>query len=87
MFRLHLCRKVGDTEWAVAQGMPDLEVRWAALKPRLAHRFPFELDTFQKEAIIHLEQVRRGWHCVRAYQNRVVRATAHWIALSKIYLS
>ena len=41
----------------MAGGMPDLEQRFRALKPRMAHRFPFELDAFQKEAIIHLEQV------------------------------
>jgi hypothetical protein len=41
----------------MASGMPDLEQRYRALKPRMAHRFPFELDTFQKEAIVHLEQV------------------------------
>ncbi len=42
----------------MASGMPDLEKRFAALKPHMAHYFPFELDTFQKEAILHLEQVR-----------------------------
>lgn len=41
----------------MASGMPDLQQRFKALKPRMAHHFPFELDTFQKEAIIHLEQV------------------------------
>lgn len=38
--------------------IPDLAAEWAALKPRLAHYFPFELDTFQKEAVWHLEQAR-----------------------------
>lgn len=41
----------------MAGGMPGLEQRFRALKPRMAHRFPFELDAFQKEAIVHLEQV------------------------------
>ena len=27
------------------------------LQPHLAHTFPFELDTFQKEAVLLLEQV------------------------------
>ena len=27
------------------------------LRPHLAHTFPFELDTFQKEAVLLLEQV------------------------------
>lgn len=26
------------------------------LRPNLAHNFPFELDPFQKEAVLHLEQ-------------------------------
>lgn len=26
------------------------------LRPNLAHKFPFELDPFQKEAVLHLEQ-------------------------------
>ena len=30
------------------------------LRPNMAHHFPFELDTFQKEAICHLEQVSTG---------------------------
>jgi hypothetical protein len=51
------CRQQGDTEWAVTSRTPALDHVWAALKPQLAHRFPFELDVFQKEAIIHLEQV------------------------------
>jgi len=29
---------------------------WSALLPNLALTFPFELDTFQKEAVLHLEQ-------------------------------
>ena len=45
-------------------GVPDLNASWASLLPQLALSFPFELDTFQKEAIVHLEQghsVREGW--------------------------
>ena len=43
---------------------PDLDKSWEELKPQLAITYPFELDTFQKEAVLHLEQnqsVRRGF--------------------------
>lgn len=50
-------RRGDDTDWAVTAATPDLEGVWSALKPHLAHRFPFELDAFQKEAFIHLEKV------------------------------
>jgi antiviral helicase SKI2 len=33
-----------------------LHAAWAGLLPRLALSFPFELDVFQKEAVLHLEQ-------------------------------
>ena len=29
---------------------------YCRLRPNMAHQFPFELDTFQKEAVLHLEQ-------------------------------
>jgi hypothetical protein len=40
-----------------------LEGGGGSLLPQLGPSFPFELDTFQKEAIIHLEQGHsvRGW--------------------------
>ncbi len=47
-------RKTGR-EWAhmvdISQGMP----RFRELVPNMAREWPFELDTFQKEAIYHLE--------------------------------
>jgi len=49
--------------------IPNLAAEWAALKPRLAHHWPFELDVFQKQAVWHLERVRRAIlnrTCVRA---------------------
>jgi hypothetical protein len=55
-------RAAGDLEFAVRGGVPDLNASWATLLPQLALAFPFELDTFQKEAIVHLEQ----GHPVRA---------------------
>lgn len=47
-----------DTDFAVRGGISDLAGAWAALKPSLALSFPFELDTFQKEAVLHLEAGR-----------------------------
>jgi len=41
--------------WAVRESIPDLETKWRELKPKLARQYPFELDTFQKEAIWHME--------------------------------
>ena len=35
----------------------NVAAEWEKLRPVLAHTFPFEPDTFQKEAIVLLEQV------------------------------
>lgn len=58
-------RHAGDLEFAVRSGINDLNASWSAVLPNLALTYPFELDTFQKEAVIHLEQghsvrVQRG---------------------------
>ena len=45
----------GQHEWAVMGTVPQLEEAWAALKPNLALQYPFQLDVFQKEAIVHME--------------------------------
>ena len=45
----------GQHEWAVMGTVPQLEEAWSALKPNLALQYPFELDVFQKEAIVHME--------------------------------
>lgn len=50
-------RGASDAEWAVRGGIPDVRAAFDRLRPSLAMNFPFELDTFQKEAVIHLEQV------------------------------
>lgn len=47
--------KPTDLEFAVRGGIPDLGSAWSDLKPRLALSYPFELDIFQKEAVLHLE--------------------------------
>ena len=38
-------------------GVRDLDAEFERLRPNLAHHFAFELDRFQKEAVVHLEQV------------------------------
>ena len=46
-----------DRQWAVSASLPDLDGAFSRLKPTMARKYPFELDTFQKEAVVHLEQV------------------------------
>jgi hypothetical protein len=36
-----------------------MQAVYEELKPTMARHFPFELDTFQKEAVVHLERVGR----------------------------
>ena len=43
--------------WAVRGGIADLKHDFAQLRPHMARSFPFELDVFQKEAVLHLEKV------------------------------
>ena len=50
-------RSSARTQWAVRGAVSDVHARFERLRPGLAHHFPFELDGFQKEAVIHLEQV------------------------------
>ena len=45
------------TQWAVRGAISNVNAEFERLRPDLAHSFPFELDGFQKEAVIHLEQV------------------------------
>ena len=50
-------RRRGDPEFAVRCGIDDVAGGWRALKAKgMAIQYPFELDTFQKEAVLHLEQ-------------------------------
>jgi antiviral helicase SKI2 len=35
--------------------IPDMASAFDRLRPALAKQYPFELDTFQKEAVIHME--------------------------------
>ena len=41
--------------WAVRGTVKNLATQWKALQPGLAKHYPFELDIFQKEAILHME--------------------------------
>ncbi len=50
--------KQHTTAWAVRGGVEDLAGEFERLRPKMAHHFPFELDNFQKEAIVHLERVK-----------------------------
>ncbi|CAG7851695.1 DExH-box ATP-dependent RNA helicase DExH11 {ECO:0000305}; AltName: Full=AtHELPS {ECO:0000303/PubMed:21535471}; AltName: Full=Protein SKI2 homolog {ECO:0000303/PubMed:22511887}; Short=AtSKI2 {ECO:0000303/PubMed:22511887} [Serendipita indica DSM 11827] len=45
-------------DWAhvVDVNKPMPQARFKQLVPEMAHNYPFELDTFQKEAVYHLEQ-------------------------------
>ncbi|KAG8834790.1 hypothetical protein FRC17_007107 [Serendipita sp. 399] len=45
-------------DWAhvVDVNKPMSQARFRQLVPEMAHKYPFELDTFQKEAVYHLEQ-------------------------------
>lgn len=45
------------TAWAVRGEVSNVNAEFERLRPTLAHYFPFELDGFQKEAVIHLERV------------------------------
>ncbi|KAL3159262.1 hypothetical protein ABBQ32_011226 [Trebouxia sp. C0010 RCD-2024] len=51
-----LPKKKSEHEWAVSGSFPNLQERFDKLRPHMAHRFPFELDPFQQEAVLHLEQ-------------------------------
>ncbi len=48
------------TQWAVRGDIKNVNAEFERLRPDLAHVFPFELDGFQKEAVIHLERVWRA---------------------------
>ena len=48
-------KKKGET-WAVMERFDDVQEAYRREVPEPAHDFPFELDLFQKEAIVHLEK-------------------------------
>ena len=48
-------KRTGET-WAVMERFPDVHEAYRREVPEPAHDFPFELDEFQKEAIVHLEK-------------------------------
>lgn len=52
----HKSRKQAGETWAVMERFPDVHEAYRQEVPEPAHDFPFELDEFQKEAIVHLEK-------------------------------
>lgn len=46
----------GKDKYALKASIPNLDTTFQALQPTMARTWPFELDTFQKEAIICMEQ-------------------------------
>ena len=54
--RLAALSKKKEDEWAVMERLPDVDDALRREVPEPAHAFPFELDTFQKEAIYRLER-------------------------------
>ncbi|MEW5316769.1 MAG: hypothetical protein WDW38_008119 [Sanguina aurantia] len=51
----HIPGSVPEYPWVRKGSLPDVNAAFEALRPGLAMHFPFELDTFQKEAVLHLE--------------------------------
>ena len=47
---------VSKRDWAHVIDVNQKLSNFHELVPQMAHSFPFELDTFQKEAVYHLEQ-------------------------------
>jgi hypothetical protein len=47
-----------EHEFALRGGITDLKAEYDALRPSMALTFPFELDVFQKEAVVHMEAGR-----------------------------
>ncbi|GAB2263267.1 hypothetical protein Droror1_Dr00004264 [Drosera rotundifolia] len=52
----HLGEQQKKESWAVSGGGKDIAENFHELVPDMALEFPFELDSFQKEAIYHLEK-------------------------------
>eukprot|EP00887_Chlorella_sp_A99_P001266 scaffold14.g1266.t1 len=51
-------RQRPDADWAVKGTIPNLKREFDKLRPHLAKAYPFELDVFQKEAVVHMEAGR-----------------------------
>ncbi len=67
-------RRAGDAAWAVRGAIPDLAAAWAAAAPGLARTWPFELDAFQKEAILHMEAGRSVFVAAHTSAGKTVAA-------------
>jgi hypothetical protein len=53
-------RREHEHEFARRGGIGDLAGEFERLRPTMALTFPFELDVFQKEAVVHMEAGRWG---------------------------
>lgn len=62
------------TNWAVRAAIKDLDKQWARLQQGLAKRYSFELDVFQKEAIIHMEAGRSVFVAAHTSAGKTVAA-------------
>ncbi|KAI3427058.1 hypothetical protein D9Q98_006998 [Chlorella vulgaris] len=67
-------RRRGDQEWALSGHIPNLAKRWEAAKAGLAKSWPFELDVFQKEAILHMEDGRSVFVAAHTSAGKTVAA-------------
>lgn len=59
----HIPGSVPEYPWVRKGSLPDVNGAFEALRPGLAMHFPFELDTFQKEAVVSqqfLAQLQQG---------------------------
>lgn len=60
--------------WAVQGKVRDLDGEWRRLLPGMAKRYPFELDEFQKEAIVHMEAGRSVFVAAHTSAGKTVAA-------------
>lgn len=72
------------TAWAVRGGIKDLSGEFERLRPSMAHHFPFELDTFQKEAVVHLEKVDFSCTCTNT---RVCKGDIFYLMLCSEFIT
>jgi superfamily II RNA helicase len=69
--------------WAVMERMSVVDFRKQV--PKMAIEFPFELDTFQKEAIIHLERGESVFVAAHTSAGKTVVVITHCLTLSSLY--
>ncbi|EFN56807.1 hypothetical protein CHLNCDRAFT_144334 [Chlorella variabilis] len=67
-------RQRGDHEWALKGHIPGLAKQWERARAGLAKSWPFELDVFQKEAILHMEGGRSVFVAAHTSAGKTVAA-------------